>query len=153
MVQLDYFEDNLSAGVILSNVMQTFIQSCTQSKIASLMQKAMEQTVILSMPKFQIDFSIKLKEILSQLGINTLFSENVAYSKIKDKLSLHFKEVLHKTADEEETKTAGITEINVANSIFDEQVVMNINKPFLFLTNSFDINDMFLFITVVNDIN
>lgn len=92
--------------------------------------------VALSMPKFELECSRELSDVLETMGIEKIFEENV-YDSVADEL-LTVSSILHKTViknDENGTEAAAVTAMFVAMSALtepEEVVEMNIDHPFYF---------------------
>ena len=92
--------------------------------------------VALSMPKFELECSRELSDVLETMGIEKIFEENV-YDSVADEL-LTVSSMLHKTViknDENGTEAAAVTAMSVAMSALtepEEVVEMNIDHPFYF---------------------
>lgn len=124
----------------LSNYIENFdidqLNNITKkSKLASETKKG----VNISIPRFEFDYNLKLKDDLIKLGITDAFDENVAdFSNVSEK-ELYVSDALHK-ADiefaEKGTKAAAATVIimqDLAMMEEDEYIELNFDKPFLYL--------------------
>jgi len=99
-----------------------------------------EQTeIILSLPKFELEYDTNLEDILKALGVEKIFEMNRYDRLCEDVISVD--EILHKTAlkvDENGTEAAAITAIMTECAMVTESepVEMTIDKPFYFtITN------------------
>ncbi len=92
--------------------------------------------VLLSMPKFELEYSTELKDVLYDLGVTKIF-DGWTYDRISEE-PLAVGSILHKTAlknDEKGTEAAAVTAIMVAAMSLAEQeepVEMTIDRPFYF---------------------
>uniref|UniRef100_A0A803JPS5 Serine (or cysteine) proteinase inhibitor, clade A, member 3K n=1 Tax=Xenopus tropicalis TaxID=8364 RepID=A0A803JPS5_XENTR len=86
----------------------------------------------LYMPKFSISSSLKLKEILSDVGMSNIFSDQADFSGIVEDGKLTLSKVIHKAVldvDEKGTEAAAVTAVNVIRySLLKSQKV---DRPFL----------------------
>ena len=92
--------------------------------------------VSLSMPKFEMEYGIELKDVLTELGVERIFDKNV-YDRLSDE-ELSVSSVYHKTAiknDENGTEAAAVTMV-IAGAMGllpeDDIVEMNMDHPFYF---------------------
>lgn len=92
--------------------------------------------VSLSMPKFEMEYGIELKDVLTELGVERIFDKNV-YDRLSDE-ELSVSSVYHKTAiknDENGTEAAAVTMV-IAEAMGllpeDDIVEMNMDHPFYF---------------------
>ena len=119
--------------------------------------------VELYLPKFEFEYSKKLKEILIEMGMKIPFSNDANFSKLtnnKTKLG----DVLHETyikIDQNGTEAAAVTVINeISSSDFKENIeryYMNVNHSFIFFITSdsikdLDGNNLLLFLGSVNNL-
>lgn len=95
------------------------------------------QYIALSMPKFKIEYSAKLNEILKNIGINKAFEENAEFDKMFDSGNMWITDTIHKTyidVDEEGTEAAAVTAIGMGGaSLPPEPMEVKFNKPFTFV--------------------
>lgn len=113
--------------------------------IEELIDKAAFQStrVKLSVPKFKIEYSAEISEMLSHLGINVPFDKNSADFSSMMKLSegsrLWIDQVLHKTyisVDEKGTEAAAVTAIMMDGATAArpvEPIVVKYDEPFFFV--------------------
>lgn len=90
----------------------------------------------LQLPKFELDYSVQLKNILMDMGMATAFIPGDAdFRKISDETDLFISDVLHKSylkVNEEGTEAAAVTVISMeTTSIKPAGFIMNVNRPFL----------------------
>ncbi len=92
--------------------------------------------VLLSMPKFELEYSKELKDVLVEMGVSKIF-DGWSYDRISED-PLAVGSILHKTAlknNEKGTEASAVTAIMVAAMAFvekEEPVEMTIDKPFYF---------------------
>lgn len=96
--------------------------------------------VILSMPKFELEYDTELDDILETLGVEKIFSMNY-YDRLCES-AVEVSTILHKTAlkvDEKGTEAAAVTAIIMECAMEiaeDEPVVMTVDRPFYFTITS-----------------
>ena len=98
----------------------------------------MDSTYItLSVPKFNIEYSTGLNDILKTIGINRAFEENAEFEKMFDSGNMWIDSSIHKTyikVDEEGTEAAAVTALGMAGSAMPpEPIEVKFNKPFTFV--------------------
>lgn len=91
----------------------------------------------LSMPKFKIEYSECLNDMLKNIGIKTAFDTKTArFEKMFDSGNMWFTDTIHKTfisVDEKGTEAAAVTAIGMAGaSLPPEPIELKFNKPFYF---------------------
>lgn len=91
-----------------------------------------------SMPKFKIEYSENLKDMLKNIGIKTAFDlETANFENMFDTGTMAFTNVLHKTfisVDEKGTEAAAVTAIGMGGSSMPpEPTEIKLNKPFYFV--------------------
>ncbi len=105
---------------------------------AAINDEAFESTYIrMAMPKFKIEYSTKLNDMLMNMGITTAFSSASAdFTKMFDNGNMWFTDTIHKTfinVDEKGTEAAAVTAIGMAGSAMPpEPIELKFNKPFYF---------------------
>ncbi len=111
-----------------------------ESELSSVIENnAFKSTYIkMSMPKFKIEYSTSLNEMLMNMDITTAFdSAKADFTKMFDKGNMWFTNVLHKTyisVDEKGTEAAAVTAIHMAGSALPpEPIELKFNKPFYFI--------------------
>lgn len=92
--------------------------------------------VQLFLPKFKMEFDIKLKRTLSDMGMALAFSDAADFTKMIDGGGVKIDDVIHKAfveVNEQGTEAAAVT---VVVSIFNSASfvpTVNVNKPFIFV--------------------
>lgn len=91
----------------------------------------------LSMPKFKIEYSESLNDMLKSIGIKTAFDAKTAqFEKMFDSGNMWFTDTIHKTfisVDEKGTEAAAVTSIGMGGSALPpEPIELKFNKPFYF---------------------
>jgi serpin B len=104
-------------------------------------QKALKVTnsVDIRLPKFKIEFDIKLNDILKAMGMPLAFTEKADFSGINPDRDLFISYVKHKTfveVDEKGTEAAAVTVISFVDSSYDPDALQwtpfYCTRPFLF---------------------
>ena len=112
--------------------------------------------VKLSLPKFEVEFYGKLKEILKRLGMVTPFGSGADFSGINGSGGLYIDDVIHKTylkVDEIGSEAAGVTIVSIRKGIPSK--VMEVNRPFILVIKSNELpkNNDILFMAKIEEID
>ncbi|CAM9991681.1 unnamed protein product, partial [Phaeothamnion confervicola] len=97
-----------------------------------------DHEVILSFPKFDIETSTSLAEVLGALGMPTAFTDSADFTGMTTDEPLHISDVIHQaniTVDEEGTEAAAATAVVMtagAAPAPGEPVTMVVDRPFTF---------------------
>ncbi len=93
--------------------------------------------VALSVPKFKVEYSTGLNDILMSLGIQKAFTTEAEFSDMFDSGTMWIDSTIHKTyisVDEEGTEAAAVTALGMAGSALPpEPIEVKYNKPFTFV--------------------
>ncbi len=91
--------------------------------------------VALTMPRFEFDTDLDLKDLLTGLGMQNPFTEAADFSQIVATEDLYISDALHKgtiTVDEEGTEAAAATVIVMEVTAMFESAEMIMDRPFIF---------------------
>ena len=141
VVELPYLGGDVSFLLILPNQTAGLIdleQSLNASRLADLTSDLYDKDVILYLPKFKIEVSLDLAEVLQNMGIVDLFNPTLAdLSGIDPKGKLYVSNIIHKAfieVNEEGSEAAGATaEILMAAGAPKRRTVVKADHPFMFL--------------------
>ena len=159
VVELPYKNDSVSAIVILPQEkidLDTYLKSLDDNVLNTLLAGLTSKKVKLSLPKFEIEFKNKFKDILMRLGMVQAFNRNADFSGIKCSGGIYINDVIHKTylkVDEKGTEAAAVTVVEMWETAILVDVVMNVNRPFIFLLRSSKLpknNDLLFMAKVAN---
>lgn len=91
----------------------------------------------LSVPKFSMEYSTSINDILKTIGINKAFDKSAEFENMFDSGTMWIDSTIHKTyikVDEEGTEAAAVTGIGMAgSSLPPEPVIVKYNRPFTFV--------------------
>ena len=107
----------------------------------SIINNLKNHKVNLRLPKFEINYEKKLKEVLKTMGVNLPFEKNADFSKIRIQNDIYINEIIHKTylkVNEQGTEAAAVTAIEMvfnsaANPRLEKIYNMHVNRPFIFI--------------------
>ncbi|XP_032764210.1 serine protease inhibitor A3K [Rattus rattus] len=119
------------------------VESSLQPETLKKWKDSLKPRIIseLRMPKFSISTDYNLEEVLPELGIRKIFSQQADLSRITGTKNLHVSQVVHKAVlDVDETGTVGAaaTAVTAALKRLPQTIPpLNFNRPFmLFFTDS-----------------
>jgi serpin B len=92
--------------------------------------------VSLLLPRFQLEYEIELKDVLSALGMQVAFAPDQAdFTRINPAGELYISNVKHKTfveVDEEGTEAAAVTSVEVRVTSAPQYIPVHVDRPFAF---------------------
>ncbi|MFC1951064.1 serpin family protein [Chloroflexota bacterium] len=95
-----------------------------------------EEEVALYLPRFALEYEIKLNDVLKAMGMEVAFSGAADFTKINSSGGLYIEEVKHKTfveVNEEGTEAAAVTSVEIRLSSVPDYTEMIVNRPFIFV--------------------
>jgi serine protease inhibitor/ABC-type phosphate transport system substrate-binding protein len=129
--------DDLDVGMYI--IMADGDINVEQELTAAINDNAFESKYIkLAMPKFRIEYSTSLNDMLKNMGIADAFdSEKADFYNMFDEGNMWFTNTIHKTfinVDEKGTEAAAVTALAMAGSALPpEPMELKFNKPFYFV--------------------
>ena len=167
-IELNFKKESISALIILPNKklsINEFIEILDKDNdyYYSIINNLKRNKVNLRLPKFEITYSKKLKEVLKMIGVNLPFEKNADFSKIRSQNDIYINEIIHKTylkVDEQGTEAAAVTMIEMLlGSAFQPEpekiYFMHVNRPFLFILRNENLpkNYDIIFISKIEELN
>ena len=162
-VELPYKNDSMSALIILPNkdidINNYINKKNVNDELVKKVVNGMKTTYVkLSLPKFEVGFYSKLKDVLRRLNMVTPFTGVADFSGINGSGGLYIDDVIHKTylkVDEIGSEAAGVTVVDMRKGVPSSKVVgMEVNRPFIVILRSSElpINNEFLFVAKIEEI-
>ena len=161
-IELPYKNDSMSAIIILPNKDEDLneyinLYNINDEFVNKVIEGMVETGVRLNMPKFEVGFYMKLKDVLKRLGMVKAFEIDADFSGINGEGGLYIDDVIHKTylkVDEIGSEAAGVTVVDMRKSEILAGVEMTIDRPFILIIKSKDLpnNNNFLFISKIEEI-
>ena len=162
-VELPYKNDSMSALIILPNkdidINDYINKKNVNDDLVKKVVNGMKSTYVkLSLPKFEVEFYRKLKDVLRRLKMVTPFTGAADFSGINGSGGLYIDDVIHKTylkVDEIGSEAAGVTVVDMRKGVPSSKVVgMEVNRPFIIILRSSElpINNEFLFVAKIQEI-
>ena len=110
---------------------------------AKLLSKLKEvKQVEIYLPKFELEYSIELKDILTKMGIIKAFSEDGDFTKINKSYNTYIKNIFHSTFIKIDQNITESASSKIGTDIGSTQYIMNVNHSFIFLITSNSIKDL-----------
>jgi serpin B len=139
-VILPYKKNKFSMVILLPNTEKTtndIIAEMNEEKWSSWLNSYNSANVVLTIPKFKLDYKNRLNDELTNLGLGIIFTNNANFRKISD-IKLLISYVLQKTfidVNEEGTEAAAVTIIGFETTSAGDgnNKIFNANKPFLYV--------------------
>jgi len=140
-VDLPYGDGLYSMVIILPNLnvnIDDLIITMDQSAWNEWLSKFEKQEGNIFLPRFKLEYKIKLNDVLKALGMEIAFSDLYAdFTRMYRPGGLYIDEVNHKTfveVNEEGTEAAAVTSVVISERSGGglEGFVMHINRPFIF---------------------
>ena len=139
-VEMLYDGQQISMVVILPDTgkFQGFEQNLQSQQVADIINNLKSGRVNLTMPRFEFNSQIGLKDVLSTMGMPVAFTDNADLSGMTGKRDLYISDVLHKafvSVDETGTEAAAATAVivGVTSIPVDPPVEVTIDRPFIFI--------------------
>jgi serine protease inhibitor len=140
LVQLPYGNQAFSMMVLLPveglSLREAVAVLCSEGYWGGLQSRLSEAEVTLSLPKFKTEYSKKLNDVLTAMGMGIAFSTMADFSGMSDcPAFIEFvKQDTYISTDEEGTEAAAVTVVAMRkNALGPQQVLFNANRPFLYL--------------------
>lgn len=115
-IELPYKDSDLSMLIVLPNKKDGLGELVAQLKdqdLAALSKKMRSTEVEVSLPKFKIEYDISLPEVLTKMGMGTMFSDAATFGELLDEAQpLKISDVVHKAfieVNEEGAEAAAAT--------------------------------------------
>jgi serpin B len=143
-IELPYSGDDLSMVVLLpkrESSLKQLLQSLNTGELDSQLRSLRSQQVELWLPKFKLETSYELKDVLMQMGMKAPFSRADFSKMTKDKTPLEISRIIQKAfveVNEKGTEAAAVTVVMMAteSSISRHEIEIpqfRADRPFLFL--------------------
>jgi serpin B len=143
-IELPYSGDDLSMVVLLpqrESSLKQMLQSLNAKELDTQLRTLKNQQVELWLPKFKLETSYELKDVLMQMGMNAPFNRADFSKMTKDKTPLEISRIIQKAfveVNEKGTEAAAVTVVMMATESCIERHHIEIpefraDRPFLFL--------------------
>ena len=140
-ISLNYNDDNMKALIILPKKekdINNYIKNLTLENYYYIIKNLNNQKVVLSLPKFEINFGAELKQNFINLGMVQAFTNDADFSSMIKQNNVKIGRIIHKTyikVDEKGTEAAAVTAVIMVEKccLPKKELIMNFNHPFLFI--------------------
>lgn len=135
-IDLPYGDSGFSMTIFLPNPgvhIDNFIAQINDENLSDWIDSFDETEIYLSMPKFKLEYDLKLNDVLKALGMEIAFYFRADFTKIRKSGGIWIDYVKHKTfidVNEEGTEAAAAT---VVALIERGPLSMTVNRPFVFV--------------------
>lgn len=150
----DYFKNNNRIKFIFPKETSSVNECLNKDYLSKILdyKEGVNVELTLSIPKFKTNSSYILNDMLSNLGLDSIFNEGANFSKISDKdlLVTFVKQDAGIILNEDGVKAAAVTGIGMAESAAPgDHITIVLNRPFIYVIT--DSHDVPLFVGVVNN--
>lgn len=150
----DYFKNNNCIKFIFPKENSSVEECLNSDMIGKILnyEDGVNVELTLSIPKFKTNSSYTLNDVLSNLGLNSIFNDGANFSKISNNdLYVSFvKQDAGIILNEEGVKAAAVTGIGMVESAAPgENISIILNRPFIYVIT--DSHNVPLFVGVVNN--
>jgi serpin B len=135
-IELPYVGEATSMVVVLPEEFEEVEKSLDADRLAEIFDGFEEIEGTISLPRFEIESSFELADVLGELGMEVAFTGGADFSGMIEGGGIWIDEVYHDTfvaVDEEGTEAAAATAVAMEDSEPLEVFEMRVDRPFLFL--------------------
>ncbi|KFM58296.1 putative serpin-like protein, partial [Stegodyphus mimosarum] len=156
VLELPYKGENISMIILLPKSrdgLSALEQSLTLGRLENIRQQLDEMKVVVSLPKFKVEYSREMSGEFQSLGANKIFSPIADFSGMTNDNNVYVSQILHKAVvevNEKGSEAAAVTGI-IENIMMIPTPIFSANHPFLFAIVD-NRNDMILFLGRVNNL-
>jgi serpin B len=158
-VELPYKGHELSMVILLPREenFEQFEGALSYQLVDSILEALEHDHINLKMPRFSFKSEFSLSETLAAMGMPDAFSAGAAdFSGMTGNRELSIQEVVHKafvSVDEAGTEAAAATAVTMPTSAPPEEpIVVNINRPFIFLIRDIETGSLLFMGRVLNPV-
>lgn len=134
--ELPYDGGKLSMVVVVPDDLAAFEASLDAQRIGAIVDSISTHMLDLTLPKFEFDAPLALKEVLVELGMVDAFTDGAAdFSGIDGTRDLLITDVLHKgfvAIDENGTEAAAATAVVIGPTSAPQPATLVVDRPFVF---------------------
>jgi serine protease inhibitor len=118
-IRLPYADRTFAMYVVLpqdSDQMQSFLNQLTSDTFTALVSSLRSQRGTIELPRFTLDYSATLNDVLRKLGMGIAFSDHANFEAIRKSPRIQISEVRHASflkVDEEGTEAAAATSVGM----------------------------------------
>ncbi|MGB2697684.1 MAG: serpin family protein, partial [Candidatus Zixiibacteriota bacterium] len=141
-IDLPYGEGDFSKTIFLPTLgtnIDSLIAQLDQDNLNHWINCFESDSVDLYLPRFKLEYQLRLNQTLINLGMGSTFSGSADFSRMFENIDVFISQVKHKTfveVNEEGTEAAAVTSIGMATSAGNPsspRLVMQVDRPFVFM--------------------
>lgn len=138
-VDLPYGNGNYRMAIFLPQPqyhVDSLISQFNQQNWDAWLANFSKENGTLEMPKFTLEYKIKLNDVLSALGMGIAFTGQADFTRMYPPGNLFISRAKHKTfvkVDEEGTEAAAVTSIGISFTSTGGGFIMRVDRPFVFV--------------------
>ncbi|MCA0365921.1 MAG: serpin family protein [Bacteroidetes bacterium] len=157
LVELPYGNEKYAMKILLpkNNNLHKVISDLTPSSWNTLEQSMVKQKVVVGLPKFTLEYSKKLNDILGGMGMKKAFSDQADLSKIMKpagKIKVGFvKQDTFLSVDEKGTEAAAVTSIGIVLTSMPSYPEIICDQPFAIVITEKS-SDTIMFVGIVSNL-
>lgn len=135
-IDLPYGDGHFSMAIFLPREgknIDSLISEFNQDNWNEWINSFSGEELTLQMPKFTLEYELKLNEVLQALGMGIAFTGGADFTGMRESGGLWIDEVKHKTfleVNEEGTEAAAVTSVTMIESV---PPLMRVDRPFVFM--------------------
>lgn len=132
-----YVDDKYAFVALLPNkdiTVSEYVKSLDGSKLNQMLLNQEDTPVKAAMPKFKIEYSVEMPDILKSMGMTGAFSPDADFSKLGN--GAYIDAVTHKTfidVNEEGTTAAAATYVGIKRGIVRTEKTVYLDRPFVYM--------------------
>jgi serpin B len=155
-VDLPYGDSIFSMTVLLPKENQNaddIISAMTPTTYNQWLGALQTQAVELFLPKFKLEYEVKMKRALSDMGMEVAFTDQADFHNMIDHNGIQIDDVIHKAVvevNEKGTEAAAVTVVQIIDTSVHINPVVNVNKPFVFVIRDNKTNSILFMGKVMN---
>jgi serpin B len=137
VADLPYSGDAYCMTILLPDMpdgLQALVEELTQENWNAWTSVLADDDREVSLPKFTLEYEIKLNDVLTALGMGVAFSAGADFTRVFRPGGIWIDEVKHKTyvdVNEEGTEAAAVTSVAMARGMASRAIL--VDRPFLFV--------------------
>uniref|UniRef100_A0A1L8DPL0 Putative serpin n=1 Tax=Nyssomyia neivai TaxID=330878 RepID=A0A1L8DPL0_9DIPT len=142
-LEMPYKDSDLSMLIILPNErdgLAALETALGKKDLSEITQQMYNTEVMVYLPKFKIEYEIELKNVLSKMGMERMFSDAAEFNDLlEENEPLKVSKVIHKAfieVNEEGAEAAAATGITIATLSVRLELKFTANHPFVYIIKS-----------------
>ncbi len=158
MIELPYGEGNYCMDIVLPKLetdINSFIENLSSVKWNEWLGSLSEQEVNFFLPKFNLEYKLKMNDVLAGLGMSVAFTPAADFTGMHSPSELYIGQIRHKTfveVNEEGTEAAGVTVVEMIRTTEtgNNEIFMQVNHPFVLVIRERNTNAILFIGKIIN---